>query len=88
MKEHAASRMGARLAAGAGAVIAFVGLLLLFGGHPDGGGLAGIGTAVQTVVGGVLLVAAALVGVASAVLFLIAARRRRRDRARRHWIEI
>ncbi len=80
MREHAASRMAARIAGAAGAVLAVVGLILVFGARPAGGGLAGIGTAFQTVVGGVLLVAAALVGIASVVFWLVAARRTRRSR--------
>ena len=75
MQEHAASRLAARVAAAAGAVLAVIGLLLVFGARPAGGGLAGIGTAFQTVVGGVLLVAAAFIGIASVVFFLIARRR-------------
>ncbi len=80
MQEHAASRTAARIAAAAGAVFAVIGLLLLFGTRPAGGGLAGIGSAFQTVVGGALLVAAALIGVAAVAFWLVALRRTRRHR--------
>jgi hypothetical protein len=86
MEEHAASRMAARIAGAAGAVFAIVGLVLVFGARPAGGGLAGIGTAFQTVVGGVLLVAAALIGVASVGLWLLALRRTHHHRRRAHHI--
>jgi hypothetical protein len=74
MQEHAASRTAARITAAAGAVFAVVGLILLFGARSSGGGLAGIGIAFQTLVGGVLLVAAGLIGATSVVLWLLARR--------------
>ncbi len=83
MQPHAASRMAMRITAAAGAIIAIVGLILVFGARPTQSGLAGIGTAVQTIVGGALLVAAALVGLTSAALWLLAARKARRLRPHR-----
>jgi len=80
MQEHAASRTAARIAAAAGAVFAIIGLVLLFGAHPAGSRLAGIGTAFQTVIGGVLLVAAAVIGLAAVAFWLVALRRTRRHR--------
>lgn len=80
MEEHAASRLAARIAAAAGAVFAVVGLLLVFGAYPGGSRLSGIGSAFQTVVGGVLLVGAALIGVVSVSLWLLALRRSHRSR--------
>jgi hypothetical protein len=80
MQEHAASRTAARVAAAAGAVLAVVGLVLLFGSHPAGSRLSSIGTAFQTVIGGVLLVAAGVIGLAAVVFWLVALRRTRRQR--------
>jgi hypothetical protein len=84
MEEHAASRMAARIAGAAGAVFAIIGLVLVFGAHPSGSRLSGIGSAFQTVIGGVLLVAAALIGVASVGLWLLALRRGHLQRRRTH----
>ena len=80
MQPNAPARMGARITAIAGAIIGVVGLILLFGSPRPTNGVEGIGTAFQTLVGGVLLVTAALAGVASVLLWLVAERRRRRLR--------
>jgi hypothetical protein len=80
MQPNAAARVGARITAIAGAIIGVIGLILVFGSPRPTNGVEGIGTAFQTLVGGVLLVTAALAGVASVLLWLVAERRRRRLR--------
>ena len=80
MESSPTTRVAARIAAVAAAIVAIVGLVLVFGARPDDGGLRGIGTAVETLIGGALLVTAALFGLTSALLWLVAARRERRLR--------
>jgi hypothetical protein len=80
-RSHPASRVASRIATVAGVVIAAVGLFLLFGPRPATA-TAGIGTAVQTILGGVFLVAAGIAGLAAVCLWLVAQRRRRGPRLR------
>ena len=80
MQPNAAARMAARITAIAGAIFGVVGLILVFGVPRPANGVEGIGTAFQTLVGGVLLVTSALAGLASVLLWLVAERRRRRLR--------
>lgn len=80
MEPKAAARVTARITAVAGLIIGVVGLILVFGAPRPANGVEGIGTAFQTLVGGVLLVTAALAGIAAVLLWLVAERRRRRLR--------
>lgn len=85
MEPRAATRVAARVAAIGGAVVGALGLILVLGAEPErtGGpesGVAGIGTAMQTVVGGALLVTGALAGLTAVLLWLVAQRRARRLR--------
>ncbi|HEU5057741.1 MAG TPA: hypothetical protein VFU21_14510 [Kofleriaceae bacterium] len=80
-RSHLASRAASRIATVAGVVIAAIGLFLLFGPRPATAP-EGIGTAVQTILGGVFLVAAGVAGLAAVFLWLVAERRRRGRRLR------
>ena len=80
MQPNGTTRVAVRISAAAGAIIGIVGLILVFGVRPTRGGLAGLGAAMQTIVGGALLVAAALAGLTAVILWLLAARRTRRLR--------
>ena len=80
MQPSGTTRVAARISAAAGAIIGILGLILVFGVRPDSGGLAGLGTAMQTIVGGALLVFAALVGLIAVLLWLMAERKTRRLR--------
>ena len=79
MQPNGTTRMAAGISAVAGTVIGLVGLILVFGARPASG-VAGLGTAMQTIVGGALLVSGALAGLAAVILWLLAARKTRRLR--------
>ncbi len=80
MQPNGTARVAVRICAIAGAIIGIVGLILVFGVRPTSGCLDGLGTAMQTIVGGALLVFAALAGLIAVVLWLVAARKTRRLR--------
>jgi hypothetical protein len=87
MEPKDATRMVARVAAVAGAIVAIVGLILVFGTRPETAPTSGpesgadaVGTAMQTIVGGALLVTGALAGLTAVLLWLVSQRRARRLR--------
>ena len=79
MEPKDATRIVARIAAIAGAIVGMVGLVLVFGTRPESG-VDGLGTAMQTIVGGALLVTGALAGLTAVLLWLVSQRRARRLR--------